>query len=171
MTNATAPELTSLDKYDDLGFATAPGPAVLLAVSGEPPAEILPAAQDAIRKVRNLSDAPACIRDLTLLELDYAFTNLSYFVSRVGDYRAKPMTLQDWAARPRSPKTFYAIEVFGEDAPATPDAEGEVIAVLADHAICAQSREPVELKNYPRAQHRIGQVFAVSKMSDVRWSA
>lgn len=171
MTTPNASELTPLGKFDDLGFATAPGPAVLLAISGKPPIDILPAAQDAIRKVRSLSEAPASIRDMTLMELDYAFTNLGFFVSRVGDYRARTMTLRDWADRPRSPKTFYAVEVFADGTAQPPDKEGEVIAVLAENAICARSKEPVLLQDYDRTKNRIGQVFAVAKMADVRWSA
>ena len=171
MTSSSDPALTRLTQFEDVVFSSAPAPAALLAISGETPDEILPAAQDAIRKVRNLSEAPACIRDMTLLELDYAFTNLGYFVSRVGDYRDRPKTLQEWAERPRSPKTFYAVETFADDVAPTLDLEGEVIAVLGGNAICWETKVPVRLEDYERALHRIGQVYAVSKMSDVRWSA
>lgn len=171
MTDKNVSTLTPLSKFSDLSFKSAPAPAVLLAISGEKPDEILTAAQDAIRKVRNLQEAPSCIRDMTLLELDYTFTNLGYFVSRVGDYRNKQMTLQDWSERPRSPSTFYAVETFIDDVAPIIDDEGEVIAVLADKVLCWQSEDTCPIEASERAFCRIGQVYSVSKMSEVRWSA
>jgi len=83
-------QLRGLHPFDQVDFAQAPCPAVLLAISGAPPDDILPAAQDAIQKVRGLDTATDDIRSLTILEMDYAFTNLGFFMSCVGDYRANP---------------------------------------------------------------------------------
>ena len=106
----TQRQLRGLHPFDQVDFVQAPCPAVLLAISGARPDDILPAAQDAIQKVRGLGTATDDIRSLTILEMDYAFTNLGFFMSCVGDYRAKTLSLEDWAKRPRSVGIFYAVE-------------------------------------------------------------
>ena len=162
-------QLRGLHPFDQVDFAQAPCPAVLLAISGAPPDDILPAAQDAIQKVRGLDTATDDIRSLTILEMDYAFTNLGFFMSCVGDYRAKTLSLEDWAKRPRSAGIFYAIETRAPHD--SGKADGHIIAVLGSQTVCCQNRDIAELATTNLAGHLVGQVFAITPMADARWSA
>lgn len=145
--------------------------AALVAISGADWTDVLPAALDAKAKVRGkgAAESAADIADLSLLEMDYAFTNLGYFLSRVGDYRQRSLTLADWASRPRPAGIFYAVETHAATADRACD--GEVVAVLGDSCVYGPAAEPVPIAQALLADAFAGQVFTVTSMADARWSA
>lgn len=161
--------LRGLIGFASLDYSAAPCPAMLLAITTATPDEIRPAAQDAIRKVRGLHTPTPSIADLTLLELDYAFTNLGYFMSCVGNYRDRTLTLIDWAQRPRSPGICYVVEAI--DPAATDRSAGHVVAVLGGNLVCCENRDITGIDRSTRRDHLAGQVFTIAPMTDVRWSA
>ena len=166
---ATNRQLHALHAFDQIAFARAPCPAVLLAISGVPAEEILPAAQDAMKKVRGLETQADDIRGLTILEMDYAFTNLGFFMSCVGDYTSKSLTLEDWAKRPRGGSIFYAVQT--REQPLSDVTQSHVAAVLGQQLVCCENRDVVEVTEASIAKHFVGQVFAITPMADARWSA
>lgn len=166
---ATNRQLHALHAFDHIDFARAPCPAVLLAISGVPAEEIRPAAQDAIKKVRGLETQADDIRGLTVLEMDYAFTNLGFFMSCVGDYTNKSLTLEDWAKRPRGGGIFYAVET--REQPQADVTQSHVAAVLGQQLVCCRNRDVVDVPKASIAKHFVGQVFAITPMADARWSA
>lgn len=185
----TVPVLRDLDEFSLIPFAASPCPAVLLAISQADPQEILAASRHAIRQVRGDTDV-ADISDMSLAEMDYAFTNLEFFLSRVGNYGADGPTLREWAAKPRNATIYYAVETkppdsgpeiahstgpgnAGGNAPAAlPDAAPfHAVAILADELVCSRNPQPLKISDSDVADWRIGQVFAINRMSDTRWSA
>lgn len=164
-----SPRLRALTDFDAVEFSTASCPAMLLAISSATPDAIRSAAKDAILKVRSLDAPPQSILDLTLLELDYAFTNLGHFMSCVGDFQDRKLTLFDWAKRPRSPGIFYVIET----RPCEPEntVDNHVAAVLGENLVCSLNREITALETSAARNHLVGKVFTVPPMSDVRWSS
>ena len=164
------PVLRDLDEFSHIPFAASPCPAVLLAISHADPQEILAASRHAIRQVRGETDV-SDISDMSLAELDYAFTNLEFFLSRVGNYGADGPTLREWAAKPRNATIYYAVEA---NAPATAPgtaAPFHAVAILADELVCSRNPQPIKISDSDVADWRIGQVFAINRMSDTRWSA
>jgi hypothetical protein len=162
-------QLRGLRSFDHIDFAQAPCPAVLLAITGAAAGDVLPAAQDAIKKVRGLDTETTDIRNLTILEMDYAFTNLGFFMSCVGDYRNKSLTLEDWSKRPRSEGIFYAVETRASDEAGK--TQSHVVAVLGGQMVCCRNRDVIEVSSASIARHLVGQVFAITPMADARWSA
>ena len=162
-------QLRGLHSIDHIDFARAPCPAVLLAISGASADDVLPAAQDAIKKVRGQETEVADVRSLTVLEMDYAFSNLGFFMSCVGDYRNKSLTLEDWAKRPRSDGIFYAVETCASNE--TGGTQSHVVAVLGPQMVCCQNQDVIEVASASIAKHLVGQVFAITPMADARWSA
>ncbi len=168
MNDAPTPRLTSLPDPLPEPAGSNSRVATLVAITGADWSDIFPAAIDAKTKVRG-EGAHREIADLSVLEMDYAFTNLGYFLSRVGDYRQRTLTLAQWAEKPRAASIFYAVEVHypGSDR----SADGEVLAVLGDAAIELGAKAPSEIRELPAADHPVGQVFTVTAMADARWSA
>lgn len=186
----TVPVLRDLNEFSHIPLAASPCPAVLLAISNADPQEILAASRHAIRQVRGDTDV-ADISDMSLAEMDYAFTNLEFFLSRVGNYGADGPTLREWAAKPRNATVYYAVEANPhKTAPETGpgnaggNARGNVpatapgtaapfhaVAILADELVCSRNPQPIKISDSDVADWRIGQVFAINRMSDTRWSA
>lgn len=173
----TVPILRSLEECSHIPFVTSPCPAVLLAISQAEPGEILAASRHAIRQVRGDIEA-ADISDMSLAEMDYAFTNLEFFLSRVGNYGADGPTLRDWASKPRNEAIYYAVEVnppassqASSNAALAKTAPSHAVAILADELVCSRNPQPVKIAEADVADWRIGQVFAINRMSDTRWSA
>lgn len=164
-----AKRLRPLVDFEPVAFSKANCPAVLLAISGALAEDIAPAARDAIAKVRGIGSQAPDIDDLTVNEMDYAFTNLGFFVSRVGDYRDRSMTLSQWAARPRSKTVYYAVELRHADGTAAGD--GEILAVLGDDAVSYRLRTVTPISSAVIAERLVGQVYTVTAMADARWSA
>ncbi len=189
----TVPVLRDLNEFSHIPFAASPCPAVLLAISHADPQEILAASRHAIRQVRGDTDV-ADISGMSLAEMDYAFTNLEFFLSRVGNYGADGPTLREWAAKPRNATIYYAVEANppqtapetgpetgpgnaggtarGNVPAALPDAAPfHAVAILADDLVCSRNPQPIKISDSDVADWHIGQVFAINRMSDTRWSA
>lgn len=165
----TVPGLRSLDGFSHIAFAKSPCPAILLAISRADPDEILEASRHAIRQVRG-DHATACISDMTLAEMDYAFTNLEFFLSRVGNYGTDAPTLREWSAKPRNDTIYYAVEVRPPDGAPEPAAM-HAVAVLGRDLVCPRNPKPAKIAETDVADWRVGQVFAINRMADTRWSA
>ncbi len=165
----TVPGLRGLDGFSHIPFASSPCPAILLAISRADPHEILEASRHAIRKVRGNHEA-ASISDMTLAEMDYAFTNLAFFLSRVGNYGPDAPSLREWSEKPRNGMIYYAVEVRQPDGPAEP-AMMHAVAILAGELVCSRNPKPTSIADADVADWRVGQVFAINRMADTRWSA
>lgn len=144
----------------------ASGPFVLAAVTQAPEAAILAACANAVRYTRRDGSEWDPAADLALRELDYAFNELGWFVTRVGTYAGRGMRLSDWVAARCHPGVFFYLETF----PAEDGDEARVVAARDGQVISVDDARPVPVADAQARHAPVGQVFMVTPASNVRWA-
>lgn len=144
----------------------ASAPFVLAAVTGADAAAVREACANAVRFTRRDGSEWDPAADLDLRELDYAFNELGWFVSRVGTYGGTGPNLAEWAASRMHPGVFFVLETFPDGVEAahrTVAARDGEIASLDDRGVVAV--DAAAGRDWP-----VGQVFMVTPANQVRWA-
>ena len=142
------------------------GPFVLAAVTGGSEARVREACANAVRYTRRDGSEWKPTADLSLRELDYAFNEFGWFVTRVGTFGGTGPTLSEWAETRCHPGVFFYLETF----PDGPEGASRTVAVRDGQLVSVDDPGVVAVAEAAARAWPVGQVFMVTPASNIRWA-